>query len=155
MESKHRNKIKIVIGLIVAIILLFILVCCSRRGEDDYYPAPPLTDEQYILRIMKQDEAVLVSLYQMSDICSETWIDDFFRLADRFMNYRNMYEGSDLEILALIAMFEEYSYKLRNIIMFIYDGNFEEGILQLEELREFASQVEAELDRLYRIHFVY
>ena len=149
MNKKDRNRIITI--TIAVIILLLVLVCCNRRPEPD--PPAPLTPEQYILRIMKQDEAVLVSLYQVSDICSETWIESFFSLADRFMNYISVYNYDDPEILALIEQFEIYGYKLRNIIMFIDEGNFEEGIIQLEELRSFASQVEAELDRLYRLHF--
>ena len=105
MDKKRRNKI--IIGIIIIIILLITLVCCSRRDPE---PPPLLTPEQYILRIMKQDEAVLVSLYQVSDICSETWIESFFSLADRFKSYLNMYSGDDPEILALIEQFENCTY---------------------------------------------
>ena len=68
MNNSKRNRF-IQIGILIAIIiaiLLFLVKCTG--GEEEYPVAPPLTYEQDILRIMKQDEAVLVSLYQMSDI---------------------------------------------------------------------------------------
>lgn len=125
--------------------LLLLFVRCSPQEE-----AEVLSPEQQILQIMKEDEKVLLSYYERSDICSKEWIEDFYELANKFKTYE--YTGSDEEIKALLKDYIEYGDSLLNILLVIEEENYTEGVLQLEELKEEAARNEGELNRLYETY---
>ena len=112
MEKTNNKKHIKIIGMIVLImVLLLLLFQCGGETEkeaiqQDKDPLSALLEE------MKEDEAILLALYDRSDICSEAWTEEFLLIAKKFQSYQ--YEGSEEGILHGLILFVVIIKYLRN-----------------------------------------
>ncbi len=135
-------KKRLGIGVTV-IVLLFAIAQCSPKGRETEMINP----EEDILRIMKEDEKVLFSLYDRSDICSEKWIVEFKAVSIKMQQYS--YSGEDEEIINLLKDYKFYGEDLESIALILNENNYAQGIQELENLKKIAVKNEKELNRLY------
>ena len=155
-SANHKRNRRIRNGIIIGIIIIILLLlkCCSGFNvpETDPQPTPiAQTEEQILLQKMKDDESYLHELYDSPDICSKEWVKEYRTIGQTFQNYE--YHGNNQEIHTLLNEYKDYGKKIDEIAISIDKNNYEEGIAQLEELKETAVKNEAELQRLYDEEF--
>ena len=147
--KREGRKTKIFVGIILVIILLLLLIKCGTGGKkDDEVVIPEKNIEQLLLDEMKADEQALLDLYDRGDICSEKWIEEFLTLTKKFQNYQ--YAGNAGDIRAFLADYKEYGAKLEEIAELMKKSNFEESVIKLGELEEYAEEMEGRLNELYQ-----
>ncbi|MBP3892084.1 MAG: hypothetical protein J6D29_07915 [Solobacterium sp.] len=158
-QQKPRRLKRSVIAtlvILVCVIVLFLLKGCSGcanpTNNQSSEPTPIAgNEEESILQIMKRDETYLLGLYDAPNICEKEWIQEYRSIGKTFQSYE--YHGQDEEIKELIKSYSYYGKKIEEIAIVIDENNYEEGIKQLEDLKEIAKENEKELGRLYEKEF--
>ena len=155
-DNNHNNTlIKIILFAIVIMIILLFIGCKGCKTQEETAeliptPTPIVTnEEESILQRMKDDEKYLFELYDSPNICEKDWVKEYRNIGYTFTNYHNEYEGNNEEIKALLKEYKEYGKQIEEIAISIDKSNYEEGVKQLEELKETAKKNEMELQRLY------
>ena len=155
-DNNHNNTlIKIILFAIVIMIILLFIGCKGCKTQEETAeliptPTPIVTnEEESILQRMKDDEKYLFELYDSPNICEKDWVKEYRNIGYTFTNYHNEYEGNNEEIKALLKEYKEYGKQIEEIAISIDKSNYEEGVKQLEELKETAKKNEKELQRLY------
>ena len=155
-ENREKNTIIKVFLFLIAILIILLFVGCKgcRKQEDASTPIEtPETiiknEDQSFLQRMKDDEKYLFELYDSPNICERDWVKEYRGIGYTFKNYHNEYDGNNEEIKALLKEYKEYGKQIEEIAISIDKSNYEEGIKQLEELKETAKKNEMELQRLY------
>lgn len=142
----NNKRIFKIIGIIILIIVFLLLLCKCGPGSSEP-EVTPRNLEQELLAEMKEDEAELLALYERSDICSEEWIEEYLRLAVKFQNYN--YQGNASDIIEFLREYELYGEELEKIAELLSRDNFEESIIKLSELEDYAEEMEEGLSSLY------
>ena len=152
-DNNHNNTlIKIILFAIVIMIILLFIGCKTQEETAELIPTPtPIVtnEEESILQRMKDDEKYLFELYDSPNICEKDWVKEYRNIGYTFTNYHNEYNGDNEEIKALLKEYKEYGKQIEEIAISIDKSNYEEGVKQLEELKETAKKNEKELQRLY------
>lgn len=153
-QKPRRLKRSVIATLVIVcfiIVLLLLKGCSGCLKPTNFIPSEPTpiaeTDEENILQIMKRDEKYLYDLYDSPNICEKEWIEEYRKLGKTFQTYE--YEGNNEEIKALVKAYFHYGEKIEEIAIIIDKNNYEEGVKELEELKDTAKSIEKELGRLY------
>ena len=121
---------------------------CGKKEKEPEIVIPEKNIEQLLLDDLKADEQALLDLYDRGDICSEKWIEEFLALTKKFQNYQ--YEGNAGNIRAFLVEYKEYGERLEEIAELMKKSNFEESVIKLGELEEYAEEMEGRLNELYQ-----
>lgn len=155
-QSSSRNTLfKVFLFVMVILIILLFVGCRGCKKEEETAeliptPTPIVTnEEESILQRMKDDEKYLFELYDSPNICEKDWVKEYRNIGYTFTNYHNEYNGDNEEINALLKDYIDYGKQIEKIAISIDKSNYEEGVKQLEELKETAKKNEKELQRLY------
>ena len=154
-NHKRNTLLKVFLFIIVILIILLFVGCRGCKKEEEIaelIPTPtPIAqnEDQSILQRMKDDEKYLFELYDSPNICEKDWVKEYRNIGYTFTNYHNEYNGDNEEISALLKDYIDYGNQIEKIAISIDKSNYEEGVKQLEELKETAKKNEKELQRLY------
>lgn len=152
---KNKGIIFVVIGIII-LIFLFSRGCSKIKNnleEDNIlkHIFEKNSEEQSLLKIMKEDEQYLKDLYIAANICEKEWVIDYRNLGKKFQMYK--YGGNDKEIIQLLEIYKEYGTKIEEIAVIINQTNYDKSIVELENLKDIAMISEQKLADLYAKYY--
>ena len=138
------GKLKGIFIILITLIIILLIFCSSLL-----YKNMKAKDEYNLLNQMKKDEQALIDSYSSHDFTSKEWIERYRDVGITFINYVCEYGGNKKEVLELTDAYRIYGEKIVEISDLLDNGDNKKAKLKLEELTDYANEIESKLGELY------